>query len=841
MRKKIRLAHLKTLIILGISAMLILSGIVFVFAATLQTPDLGSFDARKVAQSTKIYDRTGKILLYDLSQNIQRTNVSFDQISPFLKQATISIEDANFYNHGGIEPLAILRAAISDTLLYLHLSSGYTQGGSTITQQVIKNSILVQDRTISRKLKEWILAIKLEQKYSKDQILGFYLNESPYGGSIYGVEEASQSFFGKDAKDIDLAEAAYIAALPQAPTYYSPYGNHRDALDARKNLVLAQMLKYGYISNDQYTEAKNEQVVFLPQRSQGILAPHFVFYVQEYLENKYGSDAVENEGLKVITTLDYTLQQKAEEIVKQYALQNQKDFNASNAALVAIDPKTGEILTMVGSRDYFDPTIDGNFNVAVQANRQPGSSFKPFIYATAFAKGYTPDTVLFDVPTQFSVNCAPNNFTSSNGCYSPVNYDGKFRGPMTLRDALAQSINIPAVKLFYLAGLTDSLKTAQAMGIQSLGNISQYGLTLVLGGGEVSLIDMTSAYGVFADEGVRNPYTPILEVEDSKGNVLEKFTPAPTQVLDRNVALTVSDVLDDNVARTPSYGTNSPLYFPGYTVAAKTGTTNETKDAWILGYTPQIAVGAWAGNNDDSPMVKQVAGLIVAPLWSAFMKVALANDYGTEQIEKPLPNPNYNNLKPILRGFWQGGETVTIDKTTGNPATPGTPPANQVEEILPGVHSILYWVDKNDPLGPPPADPTRDGQFANWEYGVQKWLGDNHINPGTVVVPGGSGGVNSGTSTNTLSLTLTSPAPNASFGRRTTITVIPKLNGTTSLSKVDFYADGAYLGSASKAPFIFSFTPDDFSLKNGTVTLSATAFDSVLNQGSASVSINVHN
>lgn len=821
---------MKTLFALGVAGFFFLGGLVLLFATTLKTPDLGSFDARKVAQSTKIYDRTGKILLYDLHQEMQRTEIPFEEISPYLVEATLAIEDSDFYTHGGIKPTAILRAVFQDVLIFLHLSDGYTQGGSTITQQVVKNSVLVKDRTISRKIKEWILAIKLEQRYSKDQILGIYLNESPYGGSMYGVEEASQSFFGKPAKDVSLAEAAYIAALPQAPTFYSPYGNHRDRLDARKNLVLQQMLKTGRITNEEFDAASKEVVTFLPQRAKGILAPHFVFFVREYIAEKYGEDAIEVGGLKVITTLDFELQEKGEEIVKRFALENEKSFNASNAALVAIDPKTGQILTMVGSRDYFDENIDGNFNAAVQPNRQPGSSFKPFIYATAFAKGYTPETVLFDVPTQFSTACAPDNFTSEGECYSPGNYDDQFRGPMTLRNALAQSINIPAVKLFYLAGLKDSLRTAQSMGIQSLQNTDRYGLTLVLGGGEVSLIDITSAYGVFANEGVRNPYTAILKVEDEVGTVLEEYKDRGSSVLDRNVALTVSDVLSDNAARTPGYGANSPLYFPGYSVAAKTGTTNETRDAWILGYTPQIAVGAWAGNNDNSPMVKKVAGLIIAPMWHAFMEEALKN-YGAEQFADPFPNPNYQSLKPVLRGYWQGGTSVVVDKSTGNPATPLTPPLMREERIVPEVHSILHWVDRSNPLGPPPTNPENDAQYRLWEYGVARWVASHGAPTTPVVIPTTPSG-----GQNTMPVSITSPLPNSSFNKNGQITVSVTSESVYPMSKVDFYANGAFIGSASSAPFIFSFTPNDFSL-SGAVTISVTAYDSALHKGSANVPI----
>ena len=434
----------------------------------------------------------------------------FDQISQDIKDATVAIEDTGFYTHGGIQIKAIIRAVWANLT-----GSSFNQGGSTITQQVIKNSLLTSEKAISRKMKEWVLAVRLEKVMSKDEILSIYLNENPYGGSIYGVEEATQTFFGKKASEVTLAEAAYLGALPNAPTFYSPYGNNKNKLDERKNLVLQKMLENKFITETEYEKAKKEVVVFHQKISNSIKAPHFVDYVRQYLESRYGEKVVREDGLRIITTLDYKLQAKAEEVVKKYALENKISYNAENAALVAIDPQTGEILTMVGSRDYFDKEIDGNFNVTL-AHRQPGSTFKPFVYATAFNKGYTPETILFDLPTEFQSTCDPQGKpignTNPKDCYMPENYDSKYLGPMTLRDALAQSRNIPAIKTLYLAGIKDSLDTARNMGITSLSNSDQYGLTLVLGGGEVSPLELTSAYGVFANEGVRNPYVSMIFV-----------------------------------------------------------------------------------------------------------------------------------------------------------------------------------------------------------------------------------------------------------------------------------------------------------------------------------------
>ncbi|MBX4200105.1 PBP1A family penicillin-binding protein [Candidatus Parcubacteria bacterium] len=691
-----------------LSILLFVLGGGFLWLATLRLPSLDDLSDRKVVQSAKIYDRTGTVLLYDMSQDILRTQVPFENISKNIKDATLAIEDKDFYNHGGIKISSIMRA------IFVNVATlSFNQGGSTITQQVVKNTILTNDKTPTRKLKEWILAIKLDKALSKDQILNLYLNEIPYGGRIYGVEEASQNFFGKSSHDVTVSEAAYLAALAKAPSYYSPYGQHREALESRKNLVLKEMLTNNFLSQDDYNKAMAEVVTFRPkEEASGLKAPHFVFYIIDYLENKFGPEFLERGGFKVITTLDYDIQKKAEAVAKEYGDINETKFHAKNNGIVVIDPKTGDILAMVGSRNYFDTANGGNFNVTT-AHRQPGSTFKPFVYSTLFNKGYTPSTVLFDVPTQFSSACKSDDLTSENGCYSPVDYDEKYRGPMTIRDALAQSINIPAVEALYLAGIQDSINLAHNMGIQGLADSNQYGLTLVLGGGEVTLLDMVSAYSTFANDGVRNPYNPVLRIEDLSGNVVQSFAQSPKPVLPSETARMISSILSDNAARTPAYGANSVLYFPDRQVAVKTGTTNDYKDAWIVGYTPNIAVGAWAGNNDNTPMDKKVSGYIIAPLWRALMDQILPN-LPVETF--PAPPAIDPTLKPVLRGIWQGG--VSSVSSNGY---------NSVETVTGGVHSILYWVDKNNPRGPIPLNPASDPQFKNWEYSVRKWATENGV------------------------------------------------------------------------------------------------------------------
>lgn len=676
------------LAILGLGFFLV--GAILFDVAFTPVPDINSFAARQVAQSTKIYDRTGQVLLYDYNRDAKRNVVPLSAISPNSINATIAIEDSSFYEHGGIRFTSIVRAIFADVL-----GGGFSQGGSTITQQVVKNELLTSQKSITRKINEWVLAIKLEQVYSKDQILETYLNNVPYGGTLYGIESAAEAYYGKPAKDLDLAQAAYLAAMIQAPSYYSPYGSHKTELSARKDVVLERMRTLGFIDDATYASAKAEQVSFAPAGQNAIIAPHFVFYILNQLEQQYGSQALMS-GLKVTTTLDADLEVKAESIVNAYALKNQKDFNASNGALVAVEPATGQILAMVGSRNFFDTSIDGQYNAAL-ALRQPGSTMKPFIYSLALERGYTRDTVVFDVPTQFSTSCKPSDTMNSTApCYAPQDFDGKFRGPMTFETALAQSINIPAIKALYLVGIQNAINLAKSFGLTTLGDPNQYGLTLVLGGGEVRLLDLVGAYAAFANDGTLNTPTGILEVDDAQGNILQQFSPQSASVLPSNIARDISAMLSDAPARLPEYPLDSPLSFPGYDVAVKTGTTDDTRDAWVIGYTPSVALGVWVGNNDNSKMVKSIAGFIAAPMWHEAMAYALSK-YPKTYFGEPDPIPS--TVPPMLQGNWYVAD--------GSGA------------IVP--HDLLYWTDKNNPLGPRPTNPSQDPQFAYWEYGVTAW------------------------------------------------------------------------------------------------------------------------
>jgi 1A family penicillin-binding protein len=805
------------------------TGVAIIWVSTLKIPDFQSFDDRVISSSTKIYDRTGEIVLYDIHQDKKRTVIPFEEMGDAIKNATVSIEDETFYTNNGINIKSIIRAILVD------LKTGsYSQGASTITQQVVKNSLLTIDKSPTRKLKEIFLALKISKSVSKEDILETYLNEAPYGGSLYGISEASMTFFGKKPADLSIAEAAYLASIPQAPSRYSPYGPNTDKLEARKNLVLSKMLELGFITQEEYDSAKAEVVNFIPQDKLGIKAPHFVFYVKDYLEEKYGVDAVESGGLKVITTLDYDLQEKAEEIVLKNALQNEKDWDASNAGLVAIDPKTGQILTMVGSRDYFDKNIDGKFNIAL-AKRQPGSSFKPFIYATAFSKGFTPNTVLFDVPTEFQSTCDPYGKAitgSQSNCYSPKDYDNVALGPLSLRNALAQSRNIPSVQLLYLTTIADSLKTAKNMGITTLGSANDYGLTLVLGGGEVSLLDMTSAYGVFAAEGIRYEPQAILHIEDADGNVLEDFQKKGGQrVLDENSAREISDILSDNVARTPYVGANSFMYFGDIDVAGKTGTTDNNKDAWMMGYTPDIAVGVWSGNNDNTAMKKGSA--ISGHLWRDFMDVAL-KEIPHDSFTPPQINDS-PDLKPVLRGIWQGGDSVFIDTVSGKLATDLTPEETK-KELVPGnVHSILYWVDRNDILGPPPG-PQSNQQYINWETSVQNWWQNNKskynlINSGSI--PTEYDDIH--TEENQPKIEINSPNESDIYDAGEPININISYNTKFPVKSFDIFLNNVFIGTRSSLPFQFSFIPKDIENIQENNELKVIVRDNIYNSAEATV------
>jgi len=678
---------------------------------------------------------------------------------------------------------------------------------------------------------------------TKDQILEIYLNESPYGGTVYGVEQASQTFFGKPAKELSLAQSAYVAAIPKAPTYYSPYGTHREALDSRQKQVLNKMLSLEMIMLDDYKKAVTEKVQFLAKNSENIRAPHFVMYIRDYLVQKYGEDIVSGGGLKIKTTLDFGMQQKAEDVIKKFAPSIAENYNANNVSMIAIDPKTGDILTMVGSKDYFSRIIEGNFNVSL-AKRQPGSTFKPFVYSTLFKKGYTPETILYDYKMEFSQYCNPDGTPKSSSnepgkaCYSPNEFDKVYSGPMPVRQALAQSRNIPAVQALYLAGISDSIQTAHDLGITNLNDPNRYGLTLVLGGGEVSLLDITGAYGVFANDGMRNPTRSVLEVYDNKGNLLEQATNGPIKVLDPEISRQITSILSDNNVRMTSLKPVADSV--GRKVAIKTGTTNDFRDVWALGYTPNLVVGAWAGNNDNSPMSQNVAGLIISPLWGAFMS-QVAKNFPPEDFPTPL-NPKID-LKPVMRGIWQGGQSYKIDTVSGKLATQYTPTETTKENVFGGVHSILQWVNKSDPLGPIPTDPKQDPQYEYWEYAVRKWFDEWKVsNPNfkeiiDTTIPTETDDVHLPEKSPKVSIV--SPVQNSVVDPNVQMSIQLQFSGQFQPKKTEVYLNGKYILTNESNPLNISFVPADIGNLSTTNTLSVTLYDTVYNKGQANVSFGI--
>jgi len=585
------------------------------YAKDLPRPD---HVQRTEGLSTVILDRNGETL-YDIYQNQNRLPVAFSDIPMYCRQATVAIEDKNFYKHQGLSTIGILRSIINIALLR------GLQGGSTLTQQLVKNVLLTNERTLPRKIKEAILAIQIEHKYTKDEILQMYLNEAPYGGTAVGIESGAQYYFGKSSKELSLIECAVLSGLPQSPSSYSPFTGLQKAYVWRTQQVLRRMREDGYITDIQEKEAdKQLESMQFATENQELRAPHFVAFVKDHLVEKFGSKLVESGGLKVTTTLDWKIQEKAQSIVKE-EVTKAKNLKVSNGAAVVLDPKTGEILAMVGSKDYSASDSGGyKFNVAVQGLRQPGSAIKPITYAAAFKKGYTSSTVIVDVSTKYPSG-DPNKPE-----YEPKNYDNKFRGPMQLRYALGNSINTIAVKVSALVGIPDVLRLANDMGIASLesttDNIRRIGLSLTLGGGEVTLLDLTNAFGVFATNGLRHDDVSILKVTDYKGNVLYEYKPTSArQVLSSSICYLISDILSDNDARKDIFGPNSFLFINGKTVAVKTGTTDDKRDNWTIGYTPSVVVGTWVGNNDNSPMNPSLASGVTgaAPIWNKIMQEVL--------------------------------------------------------------------------------------------------------------------------------------------------------------------------------------------------------------------------
>jgi len=802
-----------TRFVIYFAASFLLIGSLALAIIALTLPDPSKLGSRIVAQSTKIYARDGSTLLYEIHGEAKRTLINLSEVPEYAKQATIALEDKNFYKNQGIEVMSIVRAFWRNTILNV---TG--EGGSTITQQFVKNAILTREKSYIRKIKEAVLSIEISQRFTKDEILQMYLNEIPYGRNAYGIEAAAQTYFAKHAKDLTLAESAYLAALPQAPSFYNPSGPNRDRLDNRKNFALDQMAEQGYITKEEAETAKNEKITFSTIKT-AISAPHFVMYVQSQLAEKYGEQTLEEGGLKVITTLDWTMQEAAEEAVKAGVERNAR-YNATNAGLVAMDPKTGQVLAMVGSRDYFDENYDGEVNIALQ-ELQPGSSIKPYVYATAFKQGMGPATMLMDVQTVFG--------SSGSGSYAPTNYDGSNKGIVNMRKALAGSLNISAVKTLSLVGVQNAIDTARDLGITSNISADRCGLSLVLGGCEVRLIDHVAAMGVFANMGIRHEQTTILKIEDDQGNVLEEYKPnAGEEAIDPQVAYLINDVMTDNSARAYVFGSNSPLILPGRTVAAKTGTTNEWRDGWTMGFTPSLVAGVWTGNNDHSKMKAGSDGVVTAaPIWNQFMREALKDkpaenfprpsgiqDILVDQISGKLPTQYTPATKSevfssfgLPKDFDDVHIGVEINKYNGKLATDATPEEARETKVFTVLKSEM------------PAN-------SNWENPVRAWAqAAGYIYPPTEE--------DDGTGPMESTLIFTTPQDDQEIQ---TLPLTIQLNTTgTNSEEVDLYVDGKLVGTSRSNPFTFQLNE----LSNGKHVLSAIARLSDDTETEASINITV--
>jgi len=755
--------------------------------------------------------------LYEIYGEEKRTLINLNDIPKNVRNATIAIEDKKFYNHGGFSVWAILRTIVTNVFL------GKSAGGSTLTQQFVKNAILTNEKSYIRKAKELILAYQLEKKFTKDEILQLYLNEIPYGSTAYGVESASQRFFGKSVRDVSLPEAAILAAIPQAPSRYSPFGPNRELLLGRQKYILDQMAKQGYISQDEADKAKKTEVIFSKPK-ENILAPHFVMYLKEYLSDKYGEKTIEQGGLKIISSIDLDKQKAAEEVISAREPQNETKYNATNAALVSIDPKTGQILAMVGSKDYFSNKIDGQVNITTSP-RQPGSSFKPIVYAAAFIKGYTPNTILYDVVTNFS--------TDPSTKYEPHNYDNTEHGPVSMRKALAGSLNIPAVKTIYLVGIKNVITLAQTMGYSTLRNPDQYGLSLVLGGGEIQLLEHANAYSAFAQDGYVHQISPVLRVEDQSGKVLEEYQEQKTKVFEPQIARQVTSVLSDNNARAYIFGLRNNLILSDRPVAAKTGTTNDYKDAWTVGYTPSIVTGVWVGNNDNTSMKRGADGSVVAaPIWHDYMEKVLKNT----PKESFIAPENNKTGKPVLDGNIASSSIIKIDKASGLLATEDTPPSYIVEKNFSQPHNILYYIDKTDPRGPYPANPALDPQFNLWETPVRAWA-QKHKLIATGTPPTEKDNVHK--VENRPVFTIEEPYANQTITDNQLRIKLSALTAPRGVARISFTIDSVFIGEVTTYPF--GMEKDISFLDSGFHQLSVTACDDVDNCSTQTINFNNSN
>lgn len=871
--KKIRL------ILAILVAFFIFASLLFLAILFPSLPDIDNIKNLVAEESSVILDRDGKVL-YTIHGDENRKTVPYDQISQYAPLASMAIEDDEFYEHGGVDIAAFLKAICSE----LHICS-QARGGSTITQQFVKNAFLSSERTYTRKAKEIILSLQLESKYSKDEIMEMYLNRIPYGSNIYGVEVASHIFFDKSAVDLTIAESAILAAIPKAPTYYSPYGMHKYAvinisgeeildfgieseqdlvdvntdfiskgligktyvfgeeeeerqiyIKGRVDFVIGRMLELGYISEIEADAAIEEaKIIEFTSFREDITAPHFVMHVKEMVEAKYGKDQIEKGGLKITTTINGAMQEAADNAVDEYAEHNEANFLVTNASLVALDPDSGQILAMVGSRDFWNDEIDGKVNVSLRP-RLPGSSFKPIVYAAAFLQGYAPSTVLYDVRTKFG------------SWYEPENFDGKFSGPISMRASLGASKNIPAVKTAYLAGVPNVLDLARKLGINLNQPDDWYGLSLGLGAGEARLIDMVGAYGTFANGGYKVESVAILKIEDKNGNILEEYEASEKKslILDPQVAYLINNILGDKESRPDEYWRNM-LSVPGHVNGAKTGTSNKKKnnvnypfDTWTIGYTRQLAAGVWAGNANGDHLSLKASGLdVAAPIWKKFMTEAM-KEMENRPFEKPegikyvkvskksgkLPSKNTPE-EDIVTGTFASFSTpreydnsyqlVEIDKVSGKLATEYTPEGAIEEKPFFSHHSIAP-------------------DNSNWENAVKKWAEENDED---AEIPTEYDDVHTAENmTEKPQITITSPSSRSTVSPPY-VGVWVKISSPAGINKVEYYWNDELVHTAESSPYKGGIEISS-KYKNGSShTIKAIVYDELYRTSQSSITVKI--
>lgn len=777
-------------------------GLFAYYAKDLPSPDKV---VRREGYATKIYDRNGQ-LLYDLFEDKQRSPVDISQVPLIVQQATLAIEDKNFYKHHGFDVGGIGRAFIRT------LTGRGLQGGSTLTQQVVKNALLTQSRTITRKLKEFILTVQVERQYTKDQILQMYFNEAPYGGTAWGVQTASETYFAKPVSEVNLAEAAVLAGLPQSPSRFAPTAG--DLYVNRAGEVLRRMREDGYITREQETKAKEDISHLTIATPSGLLkAPHFVFYVKSILEKRYGAEVVEQGGLRVTTTLDLDLQTKSQAALTE-EIEKVKALKITNGGSVVIDSTNGQILAMIGSRGWDDPDYDGKFNVTT-ASRQPGSTIKPVVYLTGLEKGYTASTLFMDTKTSFPGGDKPE--------YAPENYDGKFRGPILMREALGNSINIPAVKMLSLVGIKDMMQMSYDLGLTTLQptkeNLSRVGLSVALGGGEIKLLEMATAYSAFANGGKKVEPLAILKVTDKDNKVLEEWKqPNFRQVISPAEAFIISSILSDPKARETTFGARSAINVAGHSIAVKTGTTNDKRDNWTIGWTSGgPVVGVWVGNNDNSAMREVASGVTgAAPIWRRIILAAISG-----KGDQPFIPPD-------------GVISMDVDAVSGYPAhdnfpakqeffVKGTEPAgpDPVHKLIRNCSGELkeyYFFKEEDPFA-------KDGK-NKWQEGILNWLNtqaDEKYHPPSDLC----------SQENQLNLSIAEPADHAQIDSND-VKVRADVSSPNSITKLEFRVDGSIIETLTSSPWEITVN-----LQNGSHQIEVKAFDSSGKEASRNVVIGI--